>query len=529
MKDTPSITILTNTLNNSIPVFKRVLESVKKQDYPIDLIEHLVFDKGSSNGCDKLAKRYGCTVFRQSEPVGKEELRVAQGFLIAKGELILILESDNILIGSDWLLKMVKPFVEEKKVVAAFSAYNTFEKGMSLTTRYAALFGSPDPAVYYLKKTEKIRMDQKEYDKGIRIKETRDYYIVRFTRETLPAIGDNGHLFLKSAIRQVLRNPENYTHTDAFAKLLDKGYDTYGVVKNSIIHVARPDIGEFVRRRVQIKKFYYDARRGRRAYLTYNPSSAKDRSSLLKYIFFSLTFIEPLYESVRGFIKIRDNAWFLHPVMCFIMVIAYGISEIEFGLKNLLRNVFEFLKQKNSSWKVQLITSRLANGERILDFGCGDFLFSQKLSAGFSGIKITGVDIVDVPIHPGNMRFVLYDGKSLPFKDNSFDTVICIYSLHHCDNLELSLKECLRVAERLLIIESIPRSAIERRIMKFLDWILNVWKPQPVPLSYQFLSTQGWNSLFQKYQLDATFRNIHHGLLSFTPIGEQTLIEVLKR
>ncbi len=529
MKNIPSITILTNTLNNDIPVFQRALESVRIQDYPTDLIEHLVFDKGSSNGCDKLARQYSCIVYRRSEPVGQEEVRVSTGFLIAKGELILILESDNILIGSDWLLKMVKPFVEEREVVATFSAYNTFEKGMSLTTRYSALFGVPDPTVYYLKKTEKIRMDQKEYDKGILVKQTRDYYIVRFTKETLPTIGDNGHMFLKKAIRQVLKKPEEYTHTDAFAQLLEKGYDTYGVVKNSIIHVARPDIGGFVRRRVQVKKFYYDARRGRRAYLTYNPSSAKDRINLLKYIFFSLTFIEPLYESTRGFIKIRDKAWFLHPVMCFLMVIAYGISEIEFGSKNVWKNFFKFLKQKNSFWKVQLIASYLADGERILDFGCGDLLFSHALLAKLPSVKITGVDIVE-PARPRNIRFVLYDGKVLPFKDNSFDTVIAVYAFHHCKNVEESLKECLRVAKhRVLIIESIPRAVVEKHIMKFLDWVLNAWKPQPIPLSYQFVTKKGWNRLFQKYQLHATVKNIHHGLLLFAPIGGQSLIEVLKR
>lgn len=529
MRNLPSITILTNTLNNNIPVFKRVLESVKKQEYPVDLIEHLVFDKGSNNGCDKLAKQYGCKVFRRLEPPGMEELRIAEGFLIVKGELILILESDNILTSSDWLAKLVKPFVEEKNVVAAFSAYNTYEKDMSLTTRYSALFGSPDPTAYYLKKAQKIRMDQKEYDKGMLIKQTRDYYIVRFTKETLPTIGDNGDMFLAKAIKQVLGKPEDYTHTDAFAKLLEKGYDTYGVVKSSIIHVARPDIGGFIKRKVQVKKNYYDGRRGRRVYLTYNPSSSKDRVNLFIFILFSLTIIEPLYESIRGFIKIRDSAWFFHPVMCFVMVFAYGTSEIEFGSKNFLKNITTFLKQKNSSWKVKLIAPYLADRESILDFGCGDLLFSQTLLAKLPGIKITGIDIVDLPKRPEDIRFVLYDGKVLPFKDNSFDTVICFYTLHHCKNAEESLKECLRVAKkRILIIESIPIGNAEIQIMKFFDWVLNVWKPQAIPLSYQFVTKDGLYRLARKYKFKVAITNIH-GLPLFSMIGQQSLIELLKR
>lgn len=329
----PQISIVTGTLNPNLNIFEKVLRSVKNQQYPQDKIEHLVMDGGSTNDCAELARLYGCTVIVPKGQWRREQVRPALGIKRAKGELVLILESDNILVGQDWLKKMVKPFLDNDKVVCSFSAYNAYEKNMALTTRYCALFGSPDPTLYYLKKTEKIRLDQSDYDKGEVLKETRDYWIVRFDQETLPTLGDNGHLFKKAAMMEVLGVPEMYTHTDAFAKMLEHGYDTFAAVKNSLIHVTNHDLLNMIKRRVEVKESFTDFRRGQRHYLVFNWYSKQDRWNLFKFILFSLTFIEPLSISIRAYLKIRNLAWFLHPVMCFFMVVAYGWSEVVFQLK----------------------------------------------------------------------------------------------------------------------------------------------------------------------------------------------------
>lgn len=332
----PKITIYTGTLNANLKIFKQSLESLRAQNYPRKNIEHIVMDGGSTNGTLDLAKRYGCKVIVRKDlrdESSNAQARPALAFLRAKGEIILVLESDNILTSSTWLMDMVTPFVENKKVFCTYSAFNDYRKKMSLITKYTALFGSPDPTLYYLHKTEKIRMDQKEYDRGEIIKSTKKYDVVRFNRYSLPTLGDNGHMFLKKAMLKVIKKPEDYTHTDAFMHMLDLGYDTVGVVKNSIIHIMNPSILTTVNRRVEVKKIFYDGRRGKRKYLVYNPHSIKDRVNLIKYIIFSLTFVVPFFEALRGYVKIREKAWFLHPIMCFLMVVGYGISEIEWLLR----------------------------------------------------------------------------------------------------------------------------------------------------------------------------------------------------
>lgn len=336
MAHLPRISIVTGTLNPNVNIFEKVLQSVKNQQYPQEKIEHLVMDGGSTNGCIELARRYGCTVVVPKGQWRREQVRPALGIMRAKGELVLILESDNILVGRDWLRRMITPFSVESKVVCSFSAYNGYEPGMSLTTRYCALIGSPDPTLYYLKKTEKIRMDQLAYDKGNVIEWTEDYWLVRFDKESLPTLGDNGHMFRKLAMMEVLKDPKTYTHTDVFVQMVIRGHNTFAAVKNSLIHVMNSDVLALVKRRLEVKERFTDLRRGRRHYLVFDWKSKRDRWNLFKYIFFSLTFIEPLTVCIRGYLKIRDRAWFLHPVICFLMVVGYGWSEVVFQTKRFL-------------------------------------------------------------------------------------------------------------------------------------------------------------------------------------------------
>lgn len=334
-KKLPTISIITCTYNANLQLFKEVLKALKSQTYPKKLIEHIVVDGGSTNNTVKLARSYNCKVVVRSDLKVEEQVRANIGFNMANGQIFLIIQADNIVTSKNWFKKMVQPFLENKNIFCTFSAYNGYKKNMAATTRYCALIGANDPTIYYLNKTEKIRMDQTQYNKGKIVKETKDYYVVQFNKNNLPTLGDNGHMFLKSAMKKVAKDPKHYMHTDAFSELLNLGYDTFGVVKNSLIHAQIPNLIQSAKRRVEVKEKFYDKYRGKRKYLVYNPNSLHDRINLVKYIFFSLTIIVPLMESIRGYFKIRDRAWFLHPIICLLMVTGYGISEIRWFIKKL--------------------------------------------------------------------------------------------------------------------------------------------------------------------------------------------------
>jgi glycosyltransferase involved in cell wall biosynthesis len=331
MKKLPTISIVTCTLNPDLDTFKKSLESIRQQEYPKNLIEHIVVDGGSVDSVVEMAGKYGCIILSRRDLLREEQARQSIGFKKAKGQVLLILQSDNILTSKNWLRRMVEPFMQNDKIFCTFSAYNSFEKNMSTITRYTALFGAPHPMLYYLNKSDKIPLAQKRYNKGEVLGETRDYYVVKFNTSNLPTCGDNGHMILREAMNLVNKDSYSYTHLDAVMDLVDQGYETFGVVKNTIIHVGKDSVFSDVKRKVQLKSEFYDKRRGKRKYLVFDWQSGRDRINLLKYIIFSLTFVEPLFESLKGYTRIRDKAWFIHPIFCFLMLLGFGYSEIKWA------------------------------------------------------------------------------------------------------------------------------------------------------------------------------------------------------
>jgi glycosyltransferase involved in cell wall biosynthesis len=335
----PTVTIVTLTYNVNPDIWLKVLESIRMQDYPAKKIDHLVMDGGSTNNSLKIFQKYGYKIHNYPNLLNESEARKGRGIKLATGEIVAFIEADNILPNKSWFKEMVQPFIDYSDIVGTFSMYNSFEPDMPILTRYCALFGMNDPAVYYLGKSEKLTRFQSKYHKGKLIIETKKYTVVKFNQYNLPTLGDNGHFVRRDCIMKVNENPDQFLHTDAFANLLKYGSDTYAAVNNSIIHYTGSDIRRFLQRRSDYKKIMYDQKRGHRQYLIFNPNSIRDQIKLITFIFFSLTFIEPIIESIYGYVKYKDNAWLLHPFLCTITLFAYAQSELQFIFKNILLNI----------------------------------------------------------------------------------------------------------------------------------------------------------------------------------------------
>lgn len=72
---------------------------------------------------------------------------------------------------------------------------------------------------------------------------------------------------------------------------------------------------------------------------------------------------------------------------------------------------------------VDILSQKTKKGGRIIDFGCGEGLYSQHLTR--SGFKYTGVDQ-----HSQGDSIVVSDIRSTPLEDNSADTVFGVASFY---------------------------------------------------------------------------------------------------
>lgn len=131
----------------------------------------------------------------------------------------------------------------------------------------------------------------------------------------------------------------------------------------------------------------------------------------------------------------------------------------------------------------------------VLDVGAGTGEMAQAISSFRPELIFSGVDVY---IRPKTfIPVVKYDGDRLPFDDDSFDAVITVDVLHHCDDPVAVLKECARVSKRFVIIKDhVSNSVYDEKILAFMDWVGN--SAHGVVLPYNYLSTSDWASAFDK-------------------------------
>lgn len=96
----------------------------------------------------------------------------------------------------------------------------------------------------------------------------------------------------------------------------------------------------------------------------------------------------------------------------------------------------------------------------ILDAGCGEGFTMNTLTKNRIGDKIEGVEYSKDAILLGkklfpNLIFKKGSAYDLPYKDNSFDLVVCTEVLEHLTEPSRVLKEILRVSKRYILI-SVP-------------------------------------------------------------------------
>lgn len=321
----PSISILTITYNPNPQVFRKVLESIKNQDYPKKKIEHIVVDGGSKTNTINFLKNYGCKLIIKKELRDQSEARRAFAVKEAKNDIVLWLESDNVLPDKNSLRQLVQPFVDDKKIISTFTLHYGINKNMKLLDRYCAFFGVSDPVALYLKKADRETWLTDKYVKGKIIKRRKNYDVVEFNKNNLPTVGDNGFLTRRKILLKANISPEDYVHIDIYVDLLKLGFKRFAVVKTtSIEHDIGNGIFDLVRRRVLYAKRYSLSKYlNYRRYAVFDFNSPKDIMNLSKYILYTVTFVQPLFLSIRGFLRIRDVAWFLHPFMCWLFLIYY--------------------------------------------------------------------------------------------------------------------------------------------------------------------------------------------------------------
>jgi SAM-dependent methyltransferase len=152
--------------------------------------------------------------------------------------------------------------------------------------------------------------------------------------------------------------------------------------------------------------------------------------------------------------------------------------------------------------RVKVLAGHLADSipsrGSVLDVGTGDGSLATLLMGLRPDLRIEGVDVMPRP--EMHIPVTIYDGKTLPFTDKSFDYVTIVDVLHHTDDPASVLTEAARVARVGVVLKDHLREGLlAGPTLRFMDWVGN-WG-HGVRLPYNYYSRDQWQGAFYKARL----------------------------
>ena len=300
------LSIILPTYNNEKTI-DECLRSVFIQEFSKRNFEVLLIDGGSNDKTLDIAKKYPIKLIHN--PKRNEEAARILGINEAKGDILCFIDADNVLEGKDWIKRMLEPF-SDKEIIFADTLYYGYRKTDDIKVRYQVLIGGDDPFIMYLGGYSRYNYlynnwtgyDYKKQEKG-------EYIKVKLSKKNfVPPMGSNGWLVRRKILKKFVR--DSFIHSDIVHELVnykEEDYNCFAKVKTGIVHNQPKFFPNKIRR----------AKRRANNEIKMNYNYGITNKDLVRVSAYMLLFFPVIYDSLRGFLKKPDLAWFFHPIACF--------------------------------------------------------------------------------------------------------------------------------------------------------------------------------------------------------------------
>lgn len=320
------VSIITPTLNNERDIVP-FLKSIQKQTYPRSKIEVLIMDGGSTDKTVFLARKHHAKVI--NNPFIFADPGVDLGIKRAKGDLVMILATDNIFKDHDAIEKMTLVF-SKKKIMAAFPKQDSNRKD-TVYSKYINTF--TDPFSHFIYGDACNPRTFKKIYKTVESNSVYDIYDYS-SSETRPLIAFAQGFTIRSGFTR--KKDDQFDDLVPVIKLIQKKEAIAYVHSVSLYHHTIRGFSHFVEKQIWRTKNILNKRQfGINHRINY--LSEKERFRIKIWPLYAFSVIFPFFDSIYGIIRDKEILWVYHPFMCLISATASLIAVIQFQKEKLLK------------------------------------------------------------------------------------------------------------------------------------------------------------------------------------------------
>lgn len=327
----PRVSIIILTLNEA-GYLEKCLKSVRRQTYPQNKIEIVVVDNGSIDNSVEVARSFGARVFINKEGDVYENWAIALHKIT--GDFVYMIDQDIELRGKNFLQKMLKPLIGDRRIIAAFTRkYARYDQAW--VTRFLSYHPAQcDPLYEFLTPPLKKSF----------VKEMNDYTLCRFKLGIVPPFGRMFYRvkYLKKTPNWKLNKVSDH---DLIIKCIKSGYNLFAYVpKAGLYHHHARSLRHLLFKRVRNLRMHYLPENETIEYRWLDINDRKKIIRLLAWVIYANLFFPAFARGLIRFFKYKDWALLMEPIVTMTTtdVILWGFISDGVG-RNMLKQSLKTL------------------------------------------------------------------------------------------------------------------------------------------------------------------------------------------
>jgi glycosyltransferase involved in cell wall biosynthesis len=294
----PRVSFIIPTLNVE-PILENCLASIARQDYPPANIEIIMADAHSQDRTREIGKKFGALILDDNGKNMEEGKRLALRH--ATGEYIVFLDSDNEFTHPDYLGLAIQALATNPQALGVESYYLASPKMSSFCAYLTARLHISDPICWLMSANPQLVARDGEVEHWRLPDGTYSY-----------PLGANGFVYRRADLQSVQAD-EKFQDTHVAMFLMKNGRREWLRLRGrGVHHYFIQTLWKFVQKRRRAVVHFLRVQQE----MPVNWMKENPPVPLWLATVYCVTFVGPLWHTLRGIVRDRDARWLWHVPAC---------------------------------------------------------------------------------------------------------------------------------------------------------------------------------------------------------------------